>query len=222
MWKLDAKVVERYPGFCAGYGNISGLTVESTVEGLVERKQQIFSELKMKYGEVEIAQVPEIKLYRKFFVEMGADPSAFRPAPEYLLRRALEDRFPSINNVVDSCLLASARHSVVAGVYDLEKVAGTAVTSLAETSEELQLIDGRKVSTKIGEVILRDDKKILAAFTSGDSKISMVTPKTSNVLVVVWNAPGIERKKVEDALQEIALYLRKYCGGHVEGTAVLP
>ncbi len=217
MWRLDSKVVEKYPGFCAGYGHVSGVTVEQLVEGLVERKHQVFSELKIKYGGVEISQLPEVARYREFFKAVGVDPSSFKPAPEYLLKRALEDRFPSINNVVDSCLLASVQHMVVAGVYDLEKITGTVTTTLAERAEELQLIDGRRVTTKPGEVILRDEAKILAAFTSGDSKVTMVTPKTSRVLLVVWNVPGVGRERVEAAVRDALLYLRKYCGGHVEG-----
>jgi DNA/RNA-binding domain of Phe-tRNA-synthetase-like protein len=66
-------------------------------------------------------------------------------------------------------------------------------------------------------VILRDQSRILAAYTSGDSKVTMVTPKTSRVLVAVWNAPGVAREKVEAAVKDALLYLRKYCGGHVEG-----
>jgi DNA/RNA-binding domain of Phe-tRNA-synthetase-like protein len=209
--------VEKYQGFCAGYGHVSGVTVEQLVESLVERKQQVFSELKMKYGGLEVSQLPEVARYREFFKAMGADPSSFRPAPEYLLRRALEDRFPSINNVVDSCLIASVQHMVVTGVYDLEKVNGTVTTTLADRAEELQLIDGKTVPTKPGEVILRDQSRVLAAYTSGDNKVTMVTPKTSRVLVVVWNAPGVSREKVEAAVKDALLYLRKYCGGHVEG-----
>lgn len=219
--KLDPKVREKYPDFIAGYVLVSGITVEPTVEGLIEKKRQVFSDLKARYGAINVLDLPEVKAYRAFFKAMGADPSSYRPAPEYLLRRALDDRFPAINNIVDSCLLATVEHWVAAGVYDMEKIKGEARTALAEKTDQFELIDGRKLSPKLGEIILRDDQRVLAAYTIGDAKAAMVTQKTSNVLIVVWNAPGIPRDRVEAAVNSLAAYARKYCGGHVERSEVL-
>ncbi len=219
--RLDPKVTQKFPGFCVGYGHVSGVTVEKEVQPLLEKRQEICTEIKRKYGEVEVSQIPEIRLHRDFFKAMGVDPSSSRPAPEYLLRRALEDRFPSINNVVDCCLLVSLQHMVSTGAYDLKNVTGQVITTLAEQEQELSLIDGRKATVKEGEVVLRDERKILAGIATGDSKSAAVTYKTSDVLVVVWNAPGIGREKVEKALADATAFLRKYCGGHVEKTCVL-
>jgi len=219
--KLDPKVREKYPDFVAGYVLVSGVTIEPTVEGLVERKRKVFSDLKARYGAIDVLELAEVKAYRAFFKAMGADPSSYRPAPEYLLRRALDDRFPSINNLVDVCLLATVEHWVAAGVYDAEKIKGDALTTLAVEPKPFQLIDGRKLSPKPDEVVLRDDQSTLAAYTLGDAKVAMVTQKTSNALVVLWNAPGIDRERVEAAVNALAIYTRKYCGGHVERSEIL-
>jgi DNA/RNA-binding domain of Phe-tRNA-synthetase-like protein len=218
MWRVDPRVVEKYPGFCVGYGHVSGVTVEQFVDGLEEKKQQIFSELRSKYSGMEISQLPETVCYREFYKAVGADPSSSRV--ETLLQKVLEGSFPSTNNVVESCLLVSVQHMVIAGAYDLEKVSGTVTTMLAEKAEEFQLVDGRRVLTIPGEVVLRDENKVLAAFTSGDSRVAMVTPKTSGVLVVIWNAPGLGKERVEAAVRDALLYLRKYCGGHIEKSEV--
>lgn len=221
MMKLDPKVREKYPDFVAGYVWVSGVTIEPTVEGLLERKRQIFSDIKARYGAINILDIPEVKAYRALFKAMGADPSSYRPAPEYMLRRALDDRFPAINNLVDSCLLATVEHWASAGVYDLEKVKGEVRTTLATEAQTFELIDGRKLSPKPGEIILRDDQKIMSAYTLGDAKAAMVTQKTSNALIAVWNAPGIGRERVEASVNSLAIYARRYCGGHVERTEVL-
>ena len=219
--KLDPRVREKYPDFVVGYVLVSGVTIEPTVEGLVERKREVFSDLKARYGALNVQDLAEVKAYRAFFKTMGADPSSYRPAPEYLLRRALDDRFPAINNLVDICLLATVEHWVAAGVYDAEKIKGDALTTLAVETEPFELIDGRKLSPKPDEIVLRDDKKLLAAYTLGDAKAAMVTQKTSNVLIVLWNAPGIGRERVEAAVNALAAYTRKYCGGHVERSEIL-
>ncbi|MDI6642880.1 MAG: phenylalanine--tRNA ligase beta subunit-related protein [Candidatus Hodarchaeaceae archaeon] len=219
--KLDPRVREKYPEFIAGYVLVSGVTIEPTVEGLVERKREVFSDLKARYGALNVLDIPEVKSYRGFFKAMGADPSSYRPAPEYLLRRAIDDRFPAINNLVDSCLLATVEHWVSAGVYDVEKIKGEPRTTLATELEPFELIDGRKLSPRPDEIILQDDQKVLSAYTLGDSKLTKVTQKTSNALIVLWNAPGITRDKVEACIDTLATYTRKYCGGHVERSEVL-
>jgi len=215
--KLDPKVREKYPDFMAGYARVSGITIEPMVEGLVERKSQVLSDVKARYGSLNILDLPEIKAYRVFFKAMGADPSSYRPAPEYMLKRALDDRFPSI----DSCLLVTVEHMVPTGVYDFEKIRGEARTTLAAEASPFELIDGRKLTPKLGEIILRDDQKVLSAYTLGDAKAAMVTQKTTNALMVVWNAPGIDGERVSAAVNALATYARRYCGGHVEHTEVL-
>ncbi len=219
--KLDPRVREKYPDFVVSYVLVSGVTIEPTVEGLVERKREVFSDLKARYGALNVLDLAEAKAYRAFFKAMGADSSSYRPAPEYLLRRALDDRFPAINNLVDVCLLATVEHWVTAGVYDAEKIKGDALTTLAVETEPFELIDGRKLSPKPDEVVLRDDKKLLAAYTLGDAKAAMLTQKTSNVLIVIWNASGIGRERVEAAVNALVTYTRKYCGGHVERSEIL-
>lgn len=219
--KLDPSVRERYPDFVAAYALVSGITIEPTVDNLVERKRQVFSDLKAHYGAVPVLDIPEVRSYRAFFKAIGADPSSYRPAPEYLLRRALDDRFPAINNLVDSCLLATVEHWIVIGVYDADKVKGQALTTLAKETEPFELIDGRRLSPRLDEIILRDDEKIMAAYTLGDAKAAMVTQKTSNAFIVLWNTPGIGRERVEAALETIMKYARSYCGGHVERSEVL-
>ena len=218
--KLDPKVKEKYPDFVAGYVLVSGVTIEPTIEGLVERKREVFSDIKTRYGALNLLDLPEVKAYRAFFKAMGADPSSYRPAPEYLLRRALDDRFPAINNLVDTCLLTTVEHWVAAGIYDAEKIKGQVTTTLAVETEPFELIDGRKLSPKPDEIVLRDDQKLLAAYTLGDAKATMITQKTSNALIVLWNAPGVTREKVEAALNSLTTYTRKYCGGHVERSEI--
>jgi len=219
--KLDPKVREKYPGFAAGYAIVSGLTIEPTVGGLIERKEEVFADVKAKYASVEITSIPEVSAYRNFFRQMGADPSSYRPAPEYLLRRALDDRFPAINNLVDSCLLATLEHWISMGVYDMKKISGETVTTLSQGGESLQLISGKSTTTRANEVVLRDDQKLMAAYTLGDAKATMVTQKTSNALIVAWNAPGVDGERLLAALNASAAYARKHCGGHVEKIEVL-
>lgn len=219
--KLDPKVKEKYPEFITGYVLVSGVTVEQMVDGLVERKREVFSDLKTKYANANILEIPDAKAYRSFFKQMGADPSSYRPATEYLLKRAMGDRFPAINNIVDVSLLTTVEHGISTGVYDTLKFKGEVRTTLAEKPEPIELIDGRKLIAKEGEIILRDDQKLLSAYTLGDSKFAKIAHETSNVLFALWNAPGIGKDRMDAAIKSLSTYARRYCGGHVDSVEVL-
>ena len=219
--KVDPSVKEKYPGFVTGYIIARGVKIEKTLSGLEEVKRKVFDGLKAKYGTVPMNEISEVVIYREFYKVMGVDPSKLRPPTEYLLRRALDGRFPVVNNLVDSCLLATIQHWVVVGVYDLDSVKGEPKVTLASKIEKFETIDGKQVTPVVGEVLLRDSVKIISAYIGGDAKASMVTPKTKNALMIAWNASGISKSKVEEALATISGYVKNFCQGKIEESKVL-
>lgn len=219
--RLDPIVKERYPELVIGYATARNVKVERVLKKLEEEKQRILSEVREKYATVPVLETPEVKAYREFYKAMGVDPTKIRPPVEYLLRKAIAGQFPVINNLVDSCLLASVKHGAIVSVYDLDKMRGIPIVTLAKKAETFQLIDGRSVTSVIGEVLLRDDEKVLTAYTLGDAKASMVTSQTKNALMVAWNAPGISRNQVEAALSLAVDYVTRFCEATVEKGEVL-
>ncbi|KPV63214.1 MAG: phenylalanyl-tRNA synthetase subunit beta [Candidatus Bathyarchaeota archaeon BA1] len=219
--RLDPLVRDRYPELMVGYAIAHNVKVERFVKELDEEKQGVAKEAQDKYALTPILEIPEIKAYREFYKVMNVDPTKIRPPTEYLLRKAIAGRFPSINNLVDSCLLASVKHWAIVSVYDLDKVRGTPVVTLSKWMETFQLIDGRMASPTVAEVVLRDDEKILTAYAMGDAKATMVTPQTKNALIVAWNAPGISQQQVEAALNLAIDYAKRFCQATIEKSEIL-
>jgi len=219
--RISPLLKKKYPELVVGYAVMRDVKVERRVEALEEEKRRIINEIRSRYAASSISEIPEIKAYRKFYRAMGVDPTKVRPPAEYLLRRIMMGKFPSINNIVDSCLLASVESWAITSVYDLDKIRGTPTVTVAEQEETFQLIDGRMASPRIGEVLLRDDEKILTAYTLGDSRATMVTSQTTNALVVAWNTPGINRECVEKALELAIDYIRRFCQAALEERSVL-
>ena len=221
MMRLDAAVKERYPGFPSGYAIVSGVTVETELEPLNEQISRVTEELKSGL-QARVDDLPEIRAYRETFARIGRDPSAFRPYVETLMKSVLERGFPRVNNVVDSCALASVEGRVSVRPYDLLKITGDAVTTLAGPSERpIELEGGGRETPLPGEIVLRDSSKLLSAYTLGDSKAARISFGTSSVLIVIWGAPGISEDNVRRALNSVCLYARKYCGGHVDRREML-
>jgi len=219
--RLDPVVRNRYPELMIGYATARDVKVERTVKKLEEEKQCILSEVREKYAPVPVLETMEVKAYREFYKAMGVDPTKMRPPVEYLLRKAIAGQFPVINNLVDSCLLASVKHGAIVSVYDLDKMRGIPMVTIAKQAETFQLIDGRSVTPVIGEVLLRDDEKVLTAYTLGDARATMVTSQTKNALMVAWNAPGLGQGQVEAALSLAVDDVTRFCGATVEKSEVL-
>jgi DNA/RNA-binding domain of Phe-tRNA-synthetase-like protein len=219
--RLDSSVKNKYPELTIGYAVARNVKVERIVSELEEEKRRVIDEVRGEYASAPMLEISEIKQYREFYKSLNVDPTKIRPASEYLLRKVLAGKFLTINNLVDSCLLASVKHWAIVSVYDLDKTKGTTTVTLAKGTEPLQLIDGRNVTPAVEEVLLRDDEKILTAYTLGDARATMVTPQTKNVLIVAWNAPGISRQRVEDALNATIDYAKRFCQATVEKSEIL-
>jgi len=219
--RLDSSVKNKYPTLTIGYAVARNVKAERIVSELEEEKRRVIDEVRDEYASVPMLEISEIKQYREFYKSMNVDPTKIRPATEYLFRKVLAGKFFTINNLVDSCLLASVKHWAIVSVYDLDRMKGVPTVILAKGTETLQLIDGRNVTPAVGEVLLRDDEKILTAYTLGDAKATMVTPQTKNVFMTAWNAPGINRQRAEDALNAAIDYAKRFCQATVGKSEIL-
>jgi DNA/RNA-binding domain of Phe-tRNA-synthetase-like protein len=218
--RLDSSVKNKYPTLTIGYAVARNVKIERIVSELEKEKRRAIDEVREEYASVPMLEISEIRRYREFYKSMNVDPTKIRPATEYLFRKVLAGKFLTINNLVDSCLLASVKHWAIVSVYDLDRMKGVPTVILAKGTETLQSIDGRNVTPAVGEVLLRDDEKILTAYTLGDAKATMVTPQTKNVLMTAWNAPGISRQRVENALNAAIDYAKRLCQATVKKSEI--
>jgi len=213
---VDPAISKAYPGFISRFAVATGVRVKRLDEGLEAVKRKALGEVRSKYQAAVVTEIPEVVLFRSFFKTMGVDPSRFRSPPEYLLRRALTERFPSVNTLVDICLLLTVKHWVAVGAFDLGNVKARVTVAMARGSETLQTIDGRTVTLTPGEIILRDEERVLSAYTVGDARATMVTMETREALVTLWNAPGIAEQNLHEALAELKTLVAAYASGVVE------
>ncbi|MEM2904795.1 MAG: phenylalanine--tRNA ligase beta subunit-related protein [Candidatus Bathyarchaeia archaeon] len=213
---VEPALERAYPGFASRFAVVTDINVKKVDGGLEAFKSRTLGELRTKHGAASITEIPHVVLFRSFFKAMGVDPSRFRSPPEYLLRRALADRFPSVNTLVDICLLLTAKHWVTVSAFDAAGLKGRVTMMLAKGSETIQTIDGRTVALTPGEIILRDEEKVLSAYTVGDAQATMVTTATREALVTLWNAPGIPEQNLDATLAELRTLVAAYTSGVVE------
>ncbi|HSL19958.1 MAG TPA: phenylalanine--tRNA ligase beta subunit-related protein [Vicinamibacterales bacterium] len=150
---------------------------------------------------------PHMAATRSMYRKVGIDPTKTRPSSEALLRRIKKgEGLPRINTLVDICNWCSAEFQLPYGLYDRERILGNVQFRLGDDGEEYRGI--RKDTVHVaGRPTLADSSGAFGNPTS-DSARTMVTPSTTQALVVVFVPREVPRTAIErviDATAERAL-----------------
>ncbi len=131
------------------------------------------------------SQPPGFANSRRLYQSFHIDPTRYRPSSEALWRR-LRDKsdFPAVNPLVDLTNLLSLKFQICFGLYDLEKIQGTATIVLGDENDRYQGI--RKESLNLqGKIVIRDE---LGAFgnPSSDSLWASVNENSREIMQVLF------------------------------------
>jgi DNA/RNA-binding domain of Phe-tRNA-synthetase-like protein len=172
---------------------------------LEDRKQEIIARW-AKDPEVRLEIYPLIMVYREMQKQLGGDPQMLPAVESLLVRGILKHRFPTVNSAVDVVNLVSMKHLVPIGLFDLDKITGDLELTLAAPGDQFIPI-GKDKPVKLvpGTPILKDADGIFSAVGSRDSKRTMITDATRNVLVFSWGIEGVEPTLVSQVLDECAV-----------------
>ena len=161
---------------------------------------------------------PPVAATRELYRRLGKDPSRYRGSPEALLRRARSGKaLYRIHNVVDVINLVSLRTLLPIGLYDAAKLRPPLVLRRGATGEAYDGI-GKEQLNLDGLPVLVDAEGPFGSPTS-DSRRTMVTEATAEVLAVVFGVTG--RAELEPAMEMLADLLRRHCAGEVRETTLV-
>ncbi|MGI6107204.1 MAG: B3/4 domain-containing protein [Lachnospiraceae bacterium] len=133
----------------------------------------------------EWSEIPGVRGSRLAYKAFGRNPGRYRVSSEALLRRIRRgDELYHVNSVVDVNNLISIRSGLSVGFYDLDKIQGPIVLRKAESGEGYEGI-GKDFLDMENILVLADDSSIFGSSMS-DSKRTMVTVSTRNVLAVIY------------------------------------
>jgi DNA/RNA-binding domain of Phe-tRNA-synthetase-like protein len=162
---------------------------------------------------VRISPPAESATVRTMYKKVGIDPTKTRPSNEALLRRVRKgDTIPRINSAVDIVNWCSLEFQLPYGLYDASRIHGSVAMRLGRDGEKYAGI--RKDDVNVGgRITVADDAGAFGNPTS-DSARTMVTPQTTELLVVVYAPVEIAKPQLLHVLQVTGERLALIVGGH--------
>src|ERR687892_442390 len=142
----------------------------------------------------------EITAVRTMYKRVGIDPTKTRPSSEALLRRVRKgDTIPRINSAVDIVNWCSLEFQLPYGLYDAAKISGAVTLRRGADGEKYAGI--RKDDVNVGgRITVADDRGPFGNPTS-DSARTMVTPATTELLVVIFAPCELDPRRLERVVE---------------------
>jgi len=215
--QIDSKLKTRFPDLAAIVVNVDGVNIQKQNIQLENFKLEIVKQINQNFDLETLKDNPTFRAYRDFFWEIKIDPTKTRPASEALTRRILAGKpLPCINTLVDAYNLASITSQIPLATFDSDKLEGEIFMRFAKEKENILGIGMKKpMELQGGEIVVSDEKKLVAVYPYRDSDNTKVTEKTKNVTIVACGVPKITNEKLQKASKTAVDYVTRFCGGKV-------
>jgi DNA/RNA-binding domain of Phe-tRNA-synthetase-like protein len=165
-----------------------------------------------------IAQMTPVQELRATYKALGTDPSRYRGSNEALLRRVAQGKgLYKVNTVVDINNLVSLESCRSVASYDRTKLGDRIVLRRGDEGESYEGI-GKGIISIHGLPVFADEQGAFGSSTS-DSQRAMITPQTTQLLMVIIAFDG--EFGLPEQLARAAELLEKYAsarGVHSEIT----
>ena len=203
----------RYPGVGFGLTLISGCQNFPNPPGFDQHKRKLLRKMRRRETLARISE--RIDIYDHFFKGFGFEC----PLPKHL-KRTIHSGFARYNLMVDVHLMAEMCAGILVAVTDYDRFDGRLTLDVADEGEICQGMGGRELTTKKGEIVLRDEKDIVCVLCQGADEKTRVMEETRNVLFYAYGVPGIDTKHLRDGLSIAAETMSEFGGGTTEGVEV--
>ena len=161
---------------------------------------------------VRISPPAESAAVRTMYKKVGLDPTKTRPSNEALLRRVRKgDTIPRINSAVDIVNWCSLEFQLPYGLYDASMISGPVTMRTGREGEKYAGI--RKDEVNVGGRITVADALGPFGNPTSDSARTMVTPATTELLVIVYAPIEISAAQLDRVVTTTAEGLQMICGG---------
>ena len=212
-------ILEKYSDNTIGIIIARDLTVAERSGELEALKKKVIDSVLAKYQIESLANHPYLAAWRSQYESFGVSVKKRQPSSETLIRKVLSGQgLPVINTLVDTSNVSCLMHFLPTGVYDLDKIKGNVYIRYANDNDLFTPIGGRETEKpQLGEVVYADEEKVLTRrWNYRDSEYVKATVATKNAYLSIEGAKDVPEKSVEDAIQQLAELVTRFCGGKTE------
>ncbi|MFZ5815963.1 MAG: B3/4 domain-containing protein [Bacillota bacterium] len=218
--RIDEELAAQVPFLRLGAVAVDGVSGgEATPElrALVEATvTQTAASLKLE----EISGLPGVAGWRKVMKALGTDPARYRISSERLLRRVVKgDGLPRVNLLVDLVNVWSVVTGLPIGLYDADRLSGTALTfGAGRPGERYMTLAGSELETQ-GKPVLRDAAGVCGSPLT-DSERTATHEGTTRCVAVLFGPPLYDEEEFGRHLELLCDWMRHFAGGQVTGRTV--
>lgn len=214
-FSISQRYESQYPGVGFGLALITGCRNPENPPEFDQHKRKLLRKLRRRETLAEITA--RIEIYDRFFHGFGHEC----PLPKHL-KYTVNTGFPRYNLMVDAHFMAEMCAGILVAVTDFDRFEGKLTLDVAAVGETCLGMGDRLFTTKVGEIVLRDEKEIVCVLCQGADEKTRVNEDTKNVLFYAYGVPGIEGKYLTEGLTVAAETMAQFGGGTVEGAEIFP
>lgn len=115
-----------------------------------------------------------------------------------------EERFKSINYIVDLVYYLELATGLLMGVHDLNCLHEFIEPFVIEGGESFHHISGRTISPQMGSICFKDNNGIFASLTEGPDDATKVTSRTKDAIILFFIPPNINENIIKEFFQFIS------------------
>ena len=215
MISFHNSVIRCAPQLDLGYALIEDMQPKKTDVFLGEYIRRVQVKIQSTCSLEELKKVFAVRCFRDLYWLFQMDPTKMRPSAEALARRVLSGgHLPSVDSVVDCANCVSLNHLLPISCFDKQSLSGSLCVRRAQKNEVFTTLAGMDKVLQGGELVVSDREKIVClGYASMDAWETRVQSTTQDVVIVVYQAPGIAQESVAACLQEICDLLITINGG---------
>ena len=217
LFKINEKLLKDFPGVKVGVILATGIKNGNEKEAYeLFRKQQ--DKIKNGFLNREVKEHQHIAVWREAYKKFGAKPKEHLSSVENLATRSTKSELRSINTLVDLYNYISLKYLLPAGGEDIDKMVGDLELTYATANEKPIILLGEKEVKvpKEGEVIYKDSNgTVVRRWNWKEADRTKLTENSVNALLSLELLPPVKDEILEKALNELAILVKKYCGGNV-------
>ena len=173
----------------------SGNNLRSFIDNELEKISRFFKTREDIYNDEIIIGL------RSLYKCWKIDPSRYRPSPERLLRKITGgSSFNFINNIVDLSNIISMKYRIPVSLYDLDKINGELILKKSTNEDKYLGITGMEIGTK--DKVLFYDNTGAAGSPTTDSRRTMVTDSTVNLIFIAYGPENVGKGYMENMLED--------------------